>query len=101
MKKQTLEKQNYKLDMLAHKDILNAELCFPLLETAEQRNLGFYLLLGAFPFPEQYPGTSFCFFKEAFTHLKSFHHPRTEREEKVLQGMYFCQSIFLNMPFGI
>lgn len=63
MKKQTLEKQNYKLEihqtlaMLAHKDILNAELCFPVMETEEQRNLGFYLLQGAFPFPKQYPGT--------------------------------------------
>lgn len=67
---------------------------FSVMETAEERNLRFYLLLGAFPFPKQCPGTSFCFFKEAFTHLKSFHHPRTEREEKELQGAYFVSPYF-------
>lgn len=32
-------------------------------------------------------------------HLKFFYHPRIEREEKELQGMYSCQSEFLSLLF--
>lgn len=75
--------------MLAHKDTLTAELCFPVMETAGQWSLGFYLLLGAFPLQKQYPGTLFCFLKEAFTHLKSFHHPRSGERRKRVAGYIF------------
>lgn len=75
--------------MLAHKDILTAELCFPVMGTAEQWSWGFYLLLGAFPFQKQYPSTLFCFLKEAFTHLKSFHRPRSGEKRKGVEGYVF------------
>lgn len=33
-----------------------------------------------------------CFLKQAFTHLKSFHHPRRGGEEIELQGKYLYES---------